>query len=205
MLSITQLIETLMSLINELGYLGVFAVIGLEYACFPIPSEVVLPFVGLSINHTNLDFLLVFLVSICAGLFGSWLCYLMGYLGGPPVLNWLSSHSKNANKASIMFNDWFNHYGDWAVLFTRIIPLTRTYISIFAGINHMPLGQFMLYSSVGIGLWNLILISLGFYIGDNWVLISQLITTYTHLIVGLVMILILSLILKKALLNPKKS
>ncbi|MDF2594235.1 MAG: DedA family protein, partial [Clostridia bacterium] len=73
MLSITQLVETLMSLINELGYLGVFAVIGLEYACFPIPSEVVLPFVGLSVNRTNLQFLSVFLVSICAGLFGSWL------------------------------------------------------------------------------------------------------------------------------------
>jgi membrane protein DedA with SNARE-associated domain len=205
MLSITQLVETLMSLINELGYLGVFAVIGLEYACFPIPSEVVLPFVGLSVNRTNLQFLSVFLVSICAGLFGSWLCYLIGYLGGTPVLNWLSRHSTNAQKASLTFNDWFNHYGDWAVLFTRIIPLTRTYISIFAGINHMPLGQFILYSSVGIALWNLILISLGFYIGDNWLLISQLINTYTHLIAVLLLIIVFSLILKKILLTPKKS
>ncbi|WP_069997418.1 DedA family protein [Cellulosilyticum sp. I15G10I2] len=205
MLSATNLIKCLMSLINQLGYLGIFAIIGLEYACFPIPSEIVLPFIGLKINQTNLQFLFVFLISILAGLMGSWICYLIGKLGGTPLLNWLSNHSKNAAKAFYIFNRWFNRYGDWAVLLTRVIPLTRTYISIFAGINHMPFGQFILYSSVGIALWNLILLSLGFYIGNNLSLINALMRTYTHLIIYASILIFLGLLTKKYLLTKKKS
>lgn len=189
--SLSHFVIFMMSLVGQLGYFGVFLVIGLEYACFPIPSEIVLPFVGMSLTQTALQFLPAFLVSIFAGLIGSLLCYLIGFYGGVPLLEKLSQKSCNLQKALNTFNTWFAQYGRWAVLFSRVIPLTRTYISLFAGVNQMPIGDFFLYSATGIALWNLVLISLGLYLGHNWTLIESILNTYSHVVLVLVGLLLL--------------
>ena len=179
----------MMSLVGRLGYFGVYLVIGLEYACFPIPSEIVLPFVGMSIPQTSLQFLPAFIVSIIAGL--------SGFYGGVPLLNKLSSKSHNLQKALDTFNHWFHDYGRWAVLFSRVIPLTRTYISLFAGVNGMSFWEFLLYSCTGIALWNLVLMGLGLYLGNNWALIEGILNTYSHIIFVLIGIAAVLLIAKK--------
>lgn len=189
--SLSHFLVFMMSLIGQLGYTGVFLVIGLEYACFPIPSEIVLPFVGMSIPQTALEFLPAFLVSIVAGLTGSLVCYLIGLYGGTPLLRKLSERSSQLEKALTIFNHWFEKYGRWAVLFSRIIPLTRTYISLFAGVNKMPLSAFFLYSSTGIAIWNLVLMSLGFYLGHNWQLIEGILNTYSHIVLILIVLVLL--------------
>lgn len=202
--SLSTFLTFMMSLVGQLGYLGIFLVIGLEYACFPIPSEIVLPFVGMSIPQTNLQFLPAFLVSILAGLAGSLICYGIGLYGGIPLLNKLSKKSQGLGKALDLFNNWFSHYGRWAVLFSRVIPLTRTYISLFAGVNKMPLMEFFLYSASGIALWNLLLMGLGFYLGHNWELIEGILNTYSNIILvllALIIILYVSFKLKKSKVN----
>lgn len=183
--SLSHFVMLMMSLVGQLGYIGVFLVIGLEYACFPIPSEIVLPFVGMSLTQTTLQFFPAFLVSILAGLMGSLVCYLIGFYGGVPLLEKLSHKSSNLKKALNTFNNWFALYGRWAVLFSRIIPLTRTYISLFAGVNQMPLADFFLYSATGIALWNLVLMSLGLYLGHNWPLIESILNTYSYIVLAL--------------------
>lgn len=189
--SLSHLVTFMMSLVGQLGYLGVFLVIGLEYACFPIPSEIVLPFVGMSIPQTDLQFFPAFITSILAGLFGSLICYWIGLLGGITLLNQLSHKSSQLEKALTIFNTWFEKYGRWAVLFSRVIPLTRTYISLFAGVNKMSLWEFFLYSATGIALWNLVLMSLGFYLGHNWALIEGILNTYSNIVLILLALIIL--------------
>ena len=202
---ITHFVNWLMSFVGSLGYLGIFLVIGLEYACFPIPSEVVLPFVGMSIPQTELHFLPAFLISILAGLAGSYICYFIGYLGGQPLLNTLSKRSKGVSSATRTFNHWFSRYGRWAVLFSRVIPLTRTYISLFAGVNTMSLFEFSLYSITGIAAWNLLLMSLGFYLGNNWTLIEGILNTYSNIVLTLGALILLLFIYKKFFYHHKKS
>ncbi len=192
--SLSYFVTFMMSLVGKLGYFGVFLVIGLEYACFPIPSEIVLPFVGMSIPQTSLSFLPAFIVSILAGLMGSLTCYLIGLLGGVTLLNKLSQKSTKLQNALDIFNHWFGKYGRWAVLFSRVIPLTRTYISLFAGVNKMPLFDFFLYSATGIALWNLVLMSLGFYLGHNWDLIEGILNTYSHIILILLALAVVAYI-----------
>lgn len=195
----------MMALVGQLGYLGVYLVIGLEYACFPIPSEIILPFVGMSITQTNLQFFPVILVSLLAGLSGSLFCYAVGYYGGLPLLNALSKKNHSVALALTKFNKWFTNYGHWAVLFTRIIPLTRTYISLFAGVSHMSLPIFLLYSSTGIILWNFILISLGLYLGNNWSLIEGILNTYSNVIITLLGICFFLFFLRKVCFSQKHS
>jgi len=195
----------MMSLVGQLGYFGVYLVIGLEYACFPIPSEIVLPFVGMSIPQTQLQFLPAFLVSILAGLSGSLVCYGIGFYGGTPLLQKLSRKSQNLAKALDTFNTWFTSYGRWAVLFSRVIPLTRTYISLFAGASNMPLSDFLLYSATGIALWNLVLMGLGLYLGNNWTVIEGLLNTYSNIILTLLAVLIILYVAKKYFIKKRAS
>lgn len=194
MSTLTAFVSFMMSLVGKLGYLGVFTVIGLEYACFPIPSEVVLPFVGMCITQTTLEFLPSFLISILAGLSGSLICYLIGLYGGVPLLNKLCLRHLALQRAMDIFNHWFTRYGRWAVLFSRVVPLTRTYISLFAGVNRMPLLEFFLYSATGIALWNLVLMSLGFYLGHNWSLIEGILNTYSNVVLVLLALVIIGFI-----------
>ena len=186
MFSFSHFLTFMMSLVGRLGYLGIFLVIGLEYACFPIPSEMVLPFVGMSIPQTALSFFPSFIVSLLAGLLGSLICYAIGLWGGVPLLNKLQTKSQNLGKALGIFNQWFGRYGRWAVLFSRVIPLTRTYISLFAGVNRMSILEFLLYSATGVALWNLVLMSLGFYLGSNWTLIEGILDTYSNIVLVLI-------------------
>lgn len=194
---LTSFVNYMIYLIEKLGYIGIFLVIGLEYACFPIPSEVVLPFVGMSIPQTSLSFLPSFLVSILAGLAGSLICYAIGFYGGEPLLTRLSKRSTGLQTALNKFNTWFASYGRWAVLFTRVVPLTRTYISLFAGASRMSIVEFLLYSATGIALWNLVLMSLGFYVGNNWELIESLLNTYSNIVLTLAAIILICFVFLK--------
>lgn len=188
---LSQIIAYLISLVGAFGYIGVFLVVTLEYICIPIPSEVVLPFVGMSIPQTHLEFLPAFLLSIFAGLFGSLLCYWLGLYGGKPLLEKLSTRNESIHKSFDIFNNWFTKYGRWAVFFGRILPLSRTYISLFAGINKMTMWEFCLYSAAGVGLWNLFLMGLGYFVGDNWEFIDGLLSTYSNCIIILFVLLLI--------------
>lgn len=200
---LSHFVTLLIQLVGKLGYIGIFFIIGLEYACFPIPSEVILPFVGMSIPQTHLHFLPAFLVSILAGLTGSFICYGIGQIGGDALFKWLFQKSSQFKKAVTTFNHWFDTYGHWAVLFSRVIPLTRTYISLFAGVNHMPLARFSLYSLTGIAAWNLMLMSLGFYLGSNWDSINTILNTYTHIILTFLAIAICFYFIRKYFASKK--
>ncbi|MBU5900083.1 DedA family protein, partial [Vibrio cholerae O1] len=68
---------------------GILLIVGLEYACFPLPSEVVLTFFGLSASQGEFSLIGVIIFSIIGGLLGSLICYAIGYYGGVPLQEWL--------------------------------------------------------------------------------------------------------------------
>lgn len=172
-------VSKLISLVGYLGYTGVTLIVGLEYACFPIPSEVVLPFIGMSASQGEFTFLGVLFFSVLGGILGSLICYLIGYLGGKPLLAWSEKRFPKTKKTIRALNKWFDKYGKFAVFITRLLPLTRTYVSLLAGAEKLALNVFVGYSTLGIVLWNTVLISLGYFIGDNLELIDSIMQKYS--------------------------
>jgi len=73
-------------IISRYGLIAVFIIIALEYACFPLPSEIVLPFAGAYAASQGIPFLVILLISALAGLLGSLICYLVGRIGGNALL-----------------------------------------------------------------------------------------------------------------------
>lgn len=178
-----EFIYYVLSIIEYGSYLGIFCIIALEYACFPLPSEAILPFVGLSIAHTSLSFIPAVIISILAGLLGSIICYAIGKYSTNVFLTKINAHSKENTKCIHLLHHWFESYGKWAVSLSRIIPLTRTYISFFAGTSNMAFSPFLLYSSFGICIWNIVLITLGYMVGENWTYLQKIISTYQSIII----------------------
>lgn len=195
---ITQLVDYLMNLASHLGYFGIIFIVGLEYACFPLPSEIVLPFVGIGMASGTYGVINGFLASILGAIFGTLIAYLIGYIGGVPLMEWSKHRFPKTKKSLHALNKWFNKYGNFAVFITRIFPLTRTYVSFLAGSQKLDLLCFMGYSFLGIFLWNTALISLGYFLGNNLELIDSIMKKYSTVVFIIFIIGIIYLILKRA-------
>lgn len=160
--------ELLTSLLKKYGLLGMCLMILLEYACFPISSEIVLPFCGAFAKSYDISFFLLIPGSVLAGLIGTSLCYFLGRLGGTRLLTFLKTKFPKTQKGIAASEEKMEHYGALAVCFSRVIPLCRTYIAFIAGSMKQPYRQFLTYSFFGITVWNCLLISLGYLLKSNW-------------------------------------
>lgn len=189
-IELTSILDKIFNLINEYGTYIVFLAIFLEYACFPLPSEVILPLAGAIGYNANISPIVMIALSSVCGLLGALLCYYLGMLGTIPFFK----PKKKEETDSISF---YEKYGNLAILFGRLIPLCRTYISFIAGIKKHKLWKYILFSSIGILLWNSVLISLGYIFYDNIDIISIWYNEYKFIILGIVLIILIIMIIKK--------
>lgn len=194
---INNFVDTILNIIGNFGYLGIFLAVYLEYACFPLPSEVILPFVGLLAATGNVTFIGALTVSVIAGILGSITCYYIGYFGGSILLDKIQEKFKGSRKSIEKINHLINKYQKTSIFFTRLLPLTRTYISLVVGSIKLNLSHFLLYSLGGIFIWNTFLISIGYFLGENKELINKILGEYSIVAIGLVLIIIIVFLVKK--------
>lgn len=192
--STNEFINFITNAIQSFGYIGIFIAVFLEYACLPLPSEILLPFIGLLASYDNFGFIPAIIVSIVAGLIGSTICYILGYFGGAPIIEWLTNKSPSTKKSAEKINSFLEKYEKAAVFLARLLPLTRTYISIAVGAVKMKYSEFILYSFGGITIWNIILISLGYFLGENTDLIQKVLKQYSviALLIGLLILIFIT-------------
>lgn len=184
------------NLIEQYGLISIFLVVMLEYANFPLPSEIVLPFIGIMISRGNINFALALMVSVFGGIVGSITNYLIGLYFGKPLLKYMMKKYPKTQPSIRSSMWWMNKYGKISVMIARVVPVARTVISIPAGINKMNISIFILYSTIGISVWNIILISLGYVFGDNLSLIAYMVKNYS-LIVGTLLVIVVLIFYRK--------
>lgn len=164
--------EILLRMIADYGMAAIFVMIALEYACFPVPSELILPFAGAFAARTGTGFGVLLAVSVAAGVTGSLFCYVVGRIGGGALLGrWTVSHPKAARGLEAS-REWFERNGDLSVAVGRVLPICRTYISFIAGISRQSPWRFAAFSAAGITVWNTVLTGLGYQLGSHWDTVS---------------------------------
>ena len=177
--------DAVVGLMRAFGYLGLFLVLIIENLFPPIPSEAVLPLAGFLVGRGEMNFGLAVAVATAGGVVGALILYALGRWGGRPLIlryGWiLRVDAASLDRAE----QWFTSYGDWVVLVARVIPLARSIVSIPAGTMRMPLLRFTLLTTIGTGLWNIILIGAGQLLGENWEEVSNVAATYSDVGVGL--------------------
>ena len=170
------------------GMISIFVIVALEYANLPLPSEIVLPLAGILASEYNMNIILIIIISIVGGVIGSLTNYYLGYFLGNPLIYKLKNKYPKTKRAIKESYIWMAKYDNMSVMLSRLLPIARTVISIVAGVTRMKLLGFILYSSIGIAVWNTILILIGFFIGDNMEQISYILGTYSKIIAIFVVI-----------------
>jgi len=162
-------------LLETWGYLAIFVLTVLESACVPIPSEVTLGLggalasgavIGGTEGHLNLA--LVIIIGIIGSVAGSLLAYVVGRTGGRAFIDRYGKYVLLAHADLEKAESWFSRRGEWMVLYGRVIPVIRTFISLPAGIAEMNLAKFMTLTSIGVTIWVTVLTCVGYGLGSSW-------------------------------------
>ncbi|MDK2586335.1 DedA family protein [Romboutsia sedimentorum] len=179
-MEISLLIE---EFIKNYGIVSIFIIVALEYANAPLPSELVLPLVGILALKFDMSLSLVIIASILGGLFGSIINYYLGYKFGQPLLALIKNKYPKTKKSIKASYRWLAKYEKVSVMLSRLVPLARTFISIVAGVTKMNVVEFSIYSGIGIAIWNTILIFIGYILGNNMRLISTILKNYSNVLI----------------------
>lgn len=155
----------------NLNYWWVFVFITIESSFIPFPSEVVVPpaaFLSMT-PDSPMNILLVVLVATLGADMGALInYYLAKWLGRPIVYKFADSrigHMCLIDRAKVEHAEaYFREHGAASTFFGRLIPAVRQLISIPAGLAGMPLRSFLLYTTLGAGIWNSVLALLGYII-----------------------------------------
>jgi membrane protein DedA with SNARE-associated domain len=159
---------SLVSFMSSLGYVSLFALMTLESASVPIPSEVVLPFAGYLVYSGVMNFALALLVSTVASLAGALVDYYLAFfLGRPFVVSMLKGFRVNP-RALDRAEGWFERSGQWTVLVSRFVPVLRSVISLPAGLFRMRLAPFVAMTVAGCLAWSAVLTYAGYAAGKLW-------------------------------------
>jgi len=161
------------SIISWLGYPGLVLAMAMESMIVPLPSELVMPFAGFLVAQGKFNLYLVILFSTLGSIIGSYVSYYIGYYGGNKlVLKWGKYLLLDEDDLKLT-EKWFSRRGELTILIGRFVPVVRHLISIPAGIGKMDLKKFTLYTIIGAGIWNTILIWVGLKLGENWESLRQ--------------------------------
>ncbi|MGB3683384.1 MAG: DedA family protein [Rubrobacteraceae bacterium] len=170
------------------GYPGLAAFLLIENLFPPIPSELILPLAGFLVGRGEMSFVPAVLVATAGSLLGAYILYALGLWGGRPLVlyygRWLRVKEKDLDHAE----GWFEKYGDWVVFFARMVPGARSVVSIPAGMLRMKLLRFTLLTTLGSAAWNVLLIGAGWYLGDNWRQITNLIGSVSNVVLVILVV-----------------
>ncbi|HKP88660.1 MAG TPA: DedA family protein [Thermoleophilaceae bacterium] len=163
-----KLVEFATNVVGDLGLAGIALLMVPESACIPIPSEATMLFAGFNVSEGKYSLLAATAVGVGANVVGSWIAYAVGYFGRVELLE------QHGRKLHVKKHDleradrWFERWGSWAVFFSRMLPIVRTFISLPAGVARMPFWRFTLLTFAGCVPWVLMLAFVGKQAGDNW-------------------------------------
>ena len=202
-----NLTEWIISIMEQLGYLGIALLMFLDNVFPPIPSEIIMPSAGYSASQGQLTLFGVIIAGCFGSLLAAALLYWIGYKFNHDSIfrfvdrygRYLFIKSSDVKKSL----DWFEHYGHRIVFFGRMIPAVRSLISIPAGMSRMPFWKFMFYSGLGTIIWTTFLACVGFYFGENQQIMQQIFSQVSHGIILIILVIIAILLYRRQLRKMK--
>jgi membrane protein DedA with SNARE-associated domain len=190
----TQILEAMKNWIewavSVLGYPGIALVMAIENIFPPIPSELVMPFAGSLVNEGRYTLVGVIVAGTVGSVIGAVVLYYIGVWADEVIIR---NFVRRFGRWFLLTEDdidtslrFFSRYGEAAVFLGRVVPLVRSLISVPAGMQRMPMGKFLLLTTLGSAIWSTILTVAGMYLGQNWETVLEFISRYQRVILVLI-------------------
>jgi len=154
--------------ISALGYPGVALLMGIESACIPLPSEIIMPFSGYLIYTGRFNLWGVSIAGAIGCVLGSLVAYWVGMYGGRPVIEKYGRYVLISMHDLDLADRWFARRGELIVFASRLLPVIRTFIAFPAGVARMNLPRFIVYTFLGSLPWCMALAYAGQKLGEEW-------------------------------------
>ncbi len=158
----------IVAVISAGGYLGVAALMAIESACIPLPSEIIMPFAGFVASTGRFSLPLAATAGAIGCNIGSTLAYAVGIYGGRPFVERWGRFVLLGTEDLARAERFFARFGGAAVLIARLLPVIRTFIALPAGMARMPQLPFQLYTFIGSWPWCFGLAYVGYVLGQRW-------------------------------------
>lgn len=165
------MVEFVSGLIEQLGYLGIALLMFVETLIPPIPSELIMPLVGVAAAKGHVSLIGATAAAVAGATLGATAWYLAARAFGPARLvaladrhgRWIGLNGSIIRRPAI----WFARRGGLTVFLARILPGMRVYISIPAGLVGMSLPRFLSFTVAGFAVWYGMLGGVGYALGLN--------------------------------------
>ena len=165
-----------LTIIETLGYPGVFLLMLVGNANIPIPSEIIMTFSGFLVGMGNFQFWLVVLAGTLGDIAGSLISYLVARR---------MSHKFQASNDFKRAENWYKRFGAASLFLGKLVPLIRGFIAFPAGIFKVKLWKFLLLIASGALLWSILLTYIGFILGGNWTTIEPYFRKFDFAIIAI--------------------
>ena len=175
---LTVFTQWLVDTIGKMGYRGIISLMFLESSFFPFPSEVVMPPAGYLAWKGEMSLTLVILSGIFGSILGALFNYWLAVKLGRPFLLKYGKYFFISQESIDKADKFFQKHGHISTLVGRLLPVIRQYISLPAGISRMPLKTFTIFTTIGAGIWVVVLTFAGYFLGEH----QELLKEYLHVI-----------------------
>jgi membrane protein DedA with SNARE-associated domain len=165
--------------IGDMGYLGIFLLMFLESTFFPFPSEVIMIPAGYLAYKGEMNLVVVVVVGILGSVAGALFNYYIARYFGRVFLLKYGRYMLIKPETLEKLERFFQKHGELSTFNGRLIPGIRQLISLPAGLSKMRIVKFIVYTALGAGIWVIVLVALGYFLGSNEALLSQYLGTAT--------------------------
>jgi len=159
--------------VSDMGYTGIVILMALESSFIPFPSEVVIPPAGYLASQGEMNIYLVVLSGILGSLIGATVNYYIAVFLGRSFLASYGKYFFFTPERLLTIDTYFRKHGEITTFAGRLIPGVRQYISFPAGLGRMNVPKFCFFTSLGAGIWVVVLALLGYVVGNNIKLIKS--------------------------------
>ncbi len=184
--------EWLVEFVHHFGYIGIFIMSFLESTFVPIPSEVTMVPAGVLVQQGHMNFWIVIIMSTLGAVAGSLFNYYLAYYLGRRFFYAYGKYFFFTHEKIDKIDKFFINHGDISTFTGRLIPGVRHFIAFPAGLAHMDLKKFCIYTGLGSAIWMTTLTILGYYIGDN----KEMVKKYMpYVVAAVVLIAVIAVVL----------
>jgi membrane protein DedA with SNARE-associated domain len=172
-------------IMETLGAPGAGLAVALENLFPPIPSEVILPLAGFTASQGDMSLLAAIVWTTGGSVAGALVLYWIGALIGRERTRAIAAQLPLIKVSDIDRTEaWFHRHGRGTVFFGRMVPLFRSFVSIPAGIERMPMATFPPFTTLGSLIWNSVFVIAGYVLGENWQVIQDYAGTYQNAVLA---------------------
>jgi membrane protein DedA with SNARE-associated domain len=165
---LSWLFPIIIAVISSGGYLGVVALMAIESACIPLPSEIIMPFAGYLVYKGQFTLFWAATAGAIGCNLGSVIAYEIGCYGGRSLVAKYGSRIWISRRDLELTDRFFLKFGSAAVFLGRLLPVVRTFIALPAGVARMPRLRFHVYTFAGSWPWCYALAWVGMKLGERW-------------------------------------